>query len=81
MTAVVKGFGCRPVVTYLRALRAGVRKPPRKEPAGGWATACRLWGFDWAAACVVAALAGVIGGGSTIAVASLALRRPPTGRF
>ena len=32
--AVVKGFGCRPVVTYLRALRAGVRKPPRKEPAG-----------------------------------------------
>jgi hypothetical protein len=30
----VKGFGCRPVVTYLRALRAGVRKPPRKEPAG-----------------------------------------------
>ena len=24
VTAVVKGFGCRPVVTYLRALRAGV---------------------------------------------------------
>ena len=34
VTALVKGFGCRPVVTYLRALRAGVRKPPRKEPAG-----------------------------------------------
>jgi hypothetical protein len=34
MTASVKGFGCRPVVTYLHALRAGVRKPPRKEPAG-----------------------------------------------
>ena len=32
--AQVKGFGCRPVVTYLRALGAGVRKPPRKEPAG-----------------------------------------------
>src|SRR5437667_12790025 len=31
--AVVKGFGCRPVVTY-PVLRAGVRKPPRKEPAG-----------------------------------------------
>jgi hypothetical protein len=29
-----KGFGYRPEVTYLRALRAGVRKPPRKEPAG-----------------------------------------------
>ena len=34
MSQKVKGFGCRPVVTYLRALRAGVRKPPRKEPAG-----------------------------------------------
>ena len=32
--SLVKGFGCRPVVTYLRAQRAGVRKPPRKEPAG-----------------------------------------------
>jgi len=31
---MVKGFGCRPVVTYLGALRAGVRKPPRKEPSG-----------------------------------------------
>jgi hypothetical protein len=28
---LVKRFGCRPVMTYLRALRAGVRKPPRKE--------------------------------------------------
>ena len=34
MSALVKGFGCRPVVTYPRVLRAGVRKPPRKEPAG-----------------------------------------------
>ena len=34
MAAYQKGFGCRPVVTYLRALRAGVRKPPRKEPGG-----------------------------------------------
>src|SRR5213078_271367 len=32
-TGIVKGFGCRPVVTY-PVLRAGVRKPPRKEPAG-----------------------------------------------
>jgi hypothetical protein len=30
------GFGCRPVVTY-PVLRAGVRKPPRKEPAVGGA--------------------------------------------
>src|SRR6202030_2671113 len=34
MAGVVKGFGCRPVVTYPRVMRAGVRKPPRKEPAG-----------------------------------------------
>jgi hypothetical protein len=33
-TASVKGFGCRPVVTYAAVLRAGVRKPPRKEPEG-----------------------------------------------
>jgi hypothetical protein len=29
-----KGFGCRPVVAYAPVVRAGVRKPPRKEPAG-----------------------------------------------
>jgi hypothetical protein len=34
MAALVKGFGCRPVVRYPSVLRAGVRKPPRKEPAG-----------------------------------------------
>jgi hypothetical protein len=34
MAAVVKGFGCRPVADLSGALRAGVRKPPRKEPAG-----------------------------------------------
>src|SRR5437660_11630037 len=50
MTAVVKGFGCRAVVTYPRVLRAGVRKPPRKEPAGAGWTASGLWGFDGAAA-------------------------------
>src|SRR5262249_39474887 len=33
-SGVVKGFGCRPVVTYPAVLRAGVGKPPRKEPAG-----------------------------------------------
>jgi hypothetical protein len=30
LAAIVKGFGCQPVVTY-PVLRAGVRKPPRKE--------------------------------------------------
>src|SRR5260370_38666035 len=58
---------------------AGVRKPPRKEPAGaGWAV-CRLWGFGGAAACVGDALAGVVGGGSTIAVGSLLWRRGGAG--
>jgi hypothetical protein len=35
---MVKGFGCRPVVTYPRALGPAFRKPPRKELAGAaWA--------------------------------------------
>jgi hypothetical protein len=39
-SAEAKGFGCRPVVTYPRRLRAGVRKPAKEEPAGGvWAVA------------------------------------------
>src|SRR5437763_5875744 len=66
ISAQVKGFGCRPMVTYPRALRAGVRKPPRKEPAGGRVSGCRLWGFDGAAAWVGDALAGVVGIGLTI---------------
>src|SRR6516162_8432529 len=44
------------------ALGAGVRKPPRKEPAGRRVDGCRLWGFDGAAAWVGDALAGVVGG-------------------
>src|ERR1700720_1225091 len=78
---MVKGFGCRPVVTYPRALRAGVRKPPRKEPAGGGVGGCGLWGFDGAAAWIGGALAGVVGVGSTIAVPGSSSRRRPTGRF
>jgi len=42
-------FGRRPVVTYPPSVRTGVRKPPRKEPAGRWRAVCRLWGFDRAA--------------------------------
>src|ERR1044071_7800985 len=63
MSAVVKGFGCRPVVTYPPVVRAGVRKPPRKEPAGRWRAACRLWGFDSAAVSARAGLGGVVKGG------------------
>ena len=58
-TAVVKGFGCRPVVTY-PVLRAGVRKPPRKEPAGAWWAVCGLWGFGWAGASASDELACVV---------------------
>jgi len=40
LSDMVKGIGCRPAVTYPRALRAGVRKPPGKEPAGAvWTVA------------------------------------------
>src|SRR6516164_7526699 len=74
-SARVKGFGCRPVVTYPAVLGAGVRKPPRKEPAGSWCAVCRRWGFDGAACWVGDALAGVVGGGSTITVASLSPRQ------
>jgi hypothetical protein len=76
-----EGFRMPAVHDYPRALRAGVRKPPRKEPAGRWAGGCRLWGFDGAAVWVGDALAGVVGGGPTIAVASLSLRRRPTEQF
>jgi hypothetical protein len=30
----VKGFGCRPVVTYPRVMRAGVRSLPGRNPRG-----------------------------------------------
>ena len=46
----MKGFGCRPVDDLSAVLRAGVRKPPGKEPAGARRAVCRLWGFDGAAA-------------------------------
>ena len=29
---MMKGFGCQPVMTYLRALRASVRNPSPKRP-------------------------------------------------
>jgi hypothetical protein len=66
-TLHVKGFGCRPVVTYPRVLRAGVRKPPGKEPAVGGAGGGRLWRFDGRAAWASDALSDGVGGGSTIA--------------
>ena len=49
-----------PSSTYPPSVRAGVRKPPRKEPAGRWRAVCRLWGFDRAAALARAALGGVV---------------------
>src|SRR5258705_11400520 len=76
--ALVEGFGCRPVVTYPRVMRAGVRKPPREEPSGGGRTASGLWEFDGAAAWVGDRLAGVGGGGWTGTVGSLASQRPDT---
>jgi hypothetical protein len=69
------------MVSYPRALRAGVRKPPRKEPAGGRVGGRRLWGFDGAAAWVGDALAGVVGVGSTIAMPGSSSVRRSRGRF
>ena len=47
--------------------RAERRRPKASQEGtrGGRAT-CRLWGFDDTTACVVDALVGVIGGGSTV---------------
>ena len=44
----VQGFGCRPWTAVQPASAAGVRKPPRNEPAGCWAPTVprALWGFD-----------------------------------
>src|SRR5580700_8224308 len=77
------GEGFRMPASRDLSARAEGRRPKASQEGtrGGRATACRLWGFDWAAACLVDALAGVIGGGSTIAVASLAPPRQSTGQF
>jgi hypothetical protein len=44
----VEGFGCRPATSARHTPVAGVRKPPRKEPAGDGARRMprtALWGF------------------------------------
>ena len=64
---------------YQPVLRAGVRKPSGKEPAGARLAACRLWGFDGAAPWAGVALAGVVGGRSTIAVDNFS-PPPPSSR-
>ena len=65
-----------PLMIYPPVLRAGVRKPSGKEPAGaGWAV-CGLWGFDGAATGARAARAVVFDDGSTIGVGILSPRRP-----
>src|SRR5437879_171641 len=44
-----EGFRMPAPSTYPAVLRAGVRKPPRKEPAGAGRAASSLWGFNGAA--------------------------------
>src|ERR1700730_9133285 len=47
-SVVVEGFGCRPATAARHTPVAGVRKPPRKEPAGDGAQRMPrtpLWGF------------------------------------
>lgn len=66
-------FMCRvsdtgPLMIYPPVLRAGVRKPSGKEPAGAWWAAWGLWGFYRAATAARAARAGAFDGGSTIGV-------------
>jgi hypothetical protein len=40
---------CRRMTSPSRRTRVGVRKPPKKEPAGSWWAVGRLWGFGSAA--------------------------------
>jgi len=50
-TAVIgKGFGCRRDASDRPGVGAGVRKPPKNEPAGQRRAVGRLWGFGRAAA-------------------------------
>src|SRR5271169_5285498 len=63
-------------------LRASVRKPLRKEPAGAGRAVCRLWGFDGVVACVGDAPAGVwrrIDDRSREFVVAAAVGRPRSG--
>jgi hypothetical protein len=47
MSDNLKGFGCRPLMTMVRAPAAGVRKPPLEETAMGerGSVPRALWGF------------------------------------
>jgi len=49
-TVIVKGFGCRPSASSWRSVGAGVRKPPKNEPAGQRRAVGGLWGFGRAVA-------------------------------
>jgi hypothetical protein len=50
MASFGKGFGCRPEHERSIRYRAGVRKPPKNEPAGKRRVLALLWGFGMAAA-------------------------------
>jgi hypothetical protein len=57
-----------PLMIYPPVLRGRCPKAFREGTRGVWRAACRLWGFDGAAAWVRVALAGVVDGRSTIAI-------------
>jgi hypothetical protein len=57
-----------PLMIYPPVQRGRCPKAFREGTRGVWRVACRLWGFDGAAAWVQVALAGVVGSRSTIAM-------------
>ena len=81
MTALVQGFGCRPV-TALRVRSEGRRPKALQEGTRGppWGAGCRLWRFDRRAGWAGGALAGVVGVGSTVPVTEWSSRWQSTGR-
>src|SRR6516165_5749995 len=46
-SAFGKGFGCRPNSSDRPGVRAGVQKPPKKEPAGERRAVGRPWDLTW----------------------------------
>jgi hypothetical protein len=74
------GEGFRMPASRDLSARAEGRRPKasQERTRGALGGGCRLWGFDAAAPWLGDALAGVVGDGARIAVASLSLRRRPT---
>ena len=69
IAAYGKGFGCRPNASDRPGVGAGVRKPPKKEPAGERRAVGRLWEFDVAAGLAGDGVARIAGSWKALMIA------------